>query len=693
MAAIIQRLAGMRAVLQRWITATPLFLPVVAVAGALWGGSLWFLSIAACTLALLCCRWRILIACGLCVGVALLHAYKTEKENAAFARMVDSSLVPVLEGTVERALSNGCVLRDDNTGAGIVLRGEHAQWRAGDRIRAVIEPLPASTAPMPGMFDSAAWLRSQGLAATAYCTEATYLEHPFSLAALRGWADSMRSHLAGKLIPPGYESEPGAQVLCALVLGDKSYSDPQTVNVFKHGGCLHIFAVSGLHVGIISGILYFILSRFMLRSRLRTVLLVLATGAYVTMTGLAVPAVRAFLMLALVLLGKELKRPVSMANMWAAAALLILLLGPWQIYNAGFLLSFAVYGAIVIGLGFGMKSGAWLRPDAFIPKRIYNRRERFIVKADLIVRGVVVMSMCAWLASVPITMGYFHTMNPYGVLVNIIITPLLMPTMLCGLLAMLPWVGPYLHGLAMACSSLLLSTVGVFSDLAGAYLPMQAQRAADSLMVCHTGYADSFCVLGNPGVIINCGNENTVRFCTEPALFHGGFSPSLLITTQRRASCGGGQDVLKVAFPHMQVLPAWELRDGTRVFHTDVGKVTVFLPSSDLNPSPIQNASPIILWEGPSRRVLFIGDASILTFERIPADKLQADVVICGRNPSLPVTPLFVSQVMPAAQIILLPTAAGYENAELPDEQRVHMLQIGERCPCYISERPAEPVQ
>ncbi|MBE6419376.1 MAG: ComEC/Rec2 family competence protein [Akkermansiaceae bacterium] len=693
MPCMLHYLGSMRAMVLRRILSAPLLLPLASVCGVLWGGTLWWLSIVACLIALICCRWRILLACGLCTAVAWLHQYKTEKENVAFERMLDTAPVPILEGTVERSLSNGCVLRDDSTGAGVVLRGESAQWPAGARIRAMVEPLPESPATISGMFDSAAWLRSQGLAATCYCTESTYLEHPFSFAAMRGLADSLRASLASRLIPKDFEADPRAQVLCALVLGDKSYSDPQTVNVFKYGGCLHIFAVSGLHVGIIAGIVYFILSRFMLRSRCRTIMLLLVTAGYVTMTGLAVPAIRAFLMLALVMLGRELKRPVSMANMWAAAALLILLLSPWQIHNAGFLLSFAVYAAIGVGMRYGMQSGAWFQPDSFVPTRIYNRRERLIVKSDLWLRGVVVMSMSAWLASLPITMGYFHTFNLYGVPVNIIITPLLLPTMLCGLLSLLPWVGAFIHSAALFCAGVLLGTVGFFADMPGAYLPMQAQRGGDSLMVYHTGYADSFCVLGNPGVIINCGNENTVRFCTEPALFHGGFRPSLLVTTQRRASCGGGSALLQESFPHLHVVQAWQYKDDIREFNTPSGKVTIIPPASDLNPTPIQNASPIVIWEGKTRRVLFIGDASLLTFERMPEPLRRADVVICGRNPSMPVSPLLVSQLMPKAQIILLPSAIGYESVELPDGEVPQPLQVGAQQPCYISELPAEPVE
>ncbi|MBQ4594866.1 MAG: ComEC/Rec2 family competence protein [Akkermansia sp.] len=675
---------GIRESVRRWVLASPLFIPLVAVCGALWGGQLWGLSFVACLLAAVCKQWRVCIAAVLCAAVAWLHVLQTDAEQETLLNKIHSVAAPRVCGIVERSLTNGCVVRDDESGAPVLLRGPQAAFKSGEYIVADIELLPSSPAPILGMFDSAAWMRSQGIATGAYCIKAESLGNTFSFAAFRGLADDLRAFFAASLMPAGYEDDARAQVLCALVLGDKTYSDPQTVDVFKYGGCLHIFAVSGLHVGIIAGIVYFVLSRFMLRTRLRTILLLAITALYVFMTGLAVPALRAFLMLALIMLGRELKRPVSMVNIWSAAALLILLTSPWQIHNAGFLLSFVVYAAIGIGIRYGMKPGAWLRPDPFVPPRIYNKKERLIVQADLWLRGVVIMSMSAWLVSLPITMGLFHSFNLYGVFVNIIITPLLLPTMLSGLLCLIPWVGCWFHSFALSCAGVLLSIVGFVADLPNAYLPYQAAQDADALMVYHTGYHDAFCVLGNPGVLINCGNEQTARFCTQPALFHAGFQPSLLVTTQKRASCSGGQGVLQAHYPHLQVLPAWQLKDEVRVFSTTAGTVSVVSASAELKDSPVQNASPIVLWEGETRSVLYVGDASLLTFERIPEYMLKADFVICGYNPALPVTPLHVSGGIPGAQLILLPSAASFTEHELPPDDKVKMWRVNTDSPCLI---------
>lgn len=668
------------AMLRRRFLSAPLLLPLFAVLGILWGGYACSVTVAAVLLAGICRVWRILIACVLCSAVILLHLAERESSSNRLLDYLSSKPGAPLIGTVQRSLKNGCLFQEKDTGATLMLKGELAHWKAGDCLRATVALQAVSKAAIPGMFDQEAWLQSQGVTACATCLSADFLGHPLSLSSIRGMADDLRAALARKLMPAGSENDKRAQVLCALVLGDKTYSEPETVEIFKKGGCLHIFAVSGLHVGVISCIVLLILGRFFQRSRGRTCALILLTGVYVFITGLAVPALRAFLMLALFLVGKELKRSVSMANIWSAAALLILLLYPWQIYNAGFLLSFAVYAAIVIGISIGMKASPWFHPDPFIPSKIYTKGERRLLHCDFSIRSLVVMSLSAWLASLPITMYYFKTFNLYGVLINLAITPLLLPTMLSGLLAFLPYIGTVFLKIALCCTSVLLSMVGTVAEMPAAYLPAQQERSASSFLVYDTGYGGSFTVLGNPGVMINCGSEVTAQLTTEPALFFGGFHPSMLILTQRRASAAGGAEYLCKKYPHLQVVHGYELRDDIISYRLENSTVTIIPARSELRESPIQNTSPIILWQHSQRSVLYVGDASRDTYERIPAEYLDVDTVICGKNPAMPVEPSLVEQLSPRAEIVLLPSAMGYGQDALPVQSPVRSIPEGEQC-------------
>lgn len=674
--------------LRRGLLANPLFLPLICVVAVLAGGLYGTIAVVAVIVAAACRCYRIAICCLLCATVAMLHQLQHRDKLAEYVADADYINYTERSGTVERSLANGCVFRDDVRGVRLVLRGDNTHWRAGDRLKVRFELMPATAAPIKGMFSSEDWLRGQGIAATAYCVDVQYLGHPFSMAAIRGFADDARAYLARKLIPFDHTDDAAAQVLCAMVLGDKSHSEPETVEVFKRGGCLHIFAVSGLHVGIIAGIFYFILSRVSIRPRLKTLLIISLTGIYVLMTGLAVPALRAFLMLTCILLGRSLKRPISMLNIWSAVALGILLFAPWQLYNVGFLLSFSVYAAIVLGVGYCMKSGAWLQPDAFLPRRIYNKRERLLVKTDFWLRGLIIMSLSAWLASVPITAVCFHTCNIYGVLTNIVITPLLLPTMGAGLLCMvtaqIPYLGTMMHSLALYCSGILLSIVSFFASLPGAYTATSVPPSADTVMACDVGYGNAVCLLGNPGMMINCGNEKAAVFFTQPALFHSGMTPSMLLLTQRRASLSGGVQHICSAVPGIQVMWADELGSGIKEYTTEAGRYVIVPPSDELSRSPVENQTPIVYWQGNGRSALFVGNASLHTFERLPAELLQVDMVICGYNSALPITPRLIVERIPDASLILLPDAAIFTSADLPDKESILIHRVNEDAPLIV---------
>lgn len=670
----------LRRALRYHLMAAPLLLPLCAVVGVLLGGYGYVLPIVAIALARGIGMLRVMLACLLCGVVAFLHQHVSQLENEHFSHALHSAGELTLQGTVERTMSNGCIFNVDEYDVRVCLRGEHARWKAGDCLSVTVQPLPYTPPPIEGMFDTAAWLKSQGLAANLYCSRAEFSESSCSFATIQGVADELREHFATVLVPPGCEADKRNQVLCALILGDKTKSEPDTVNTFKRGGCLHIFAVSGLHVGIIAGILLLLLRFLPLGRTARTCIILTVVGAYVLMTGLAIPALRAYLMMALVLLGYELKRPVSLLNIWSAAALLILLCAPWQIYNAGFVLSFTVYAAICMAAGCVVKESAWFGPDTFIPRKIYNDSEVRLIKLDLWVRGIVVVSLSAWLVSLPVSMCFFHTFNLYSAFANTLISPLLPVVMGLGVASLafswIPYLGSCVHFLAVTSAGWLMQIVAFFSALPGAYLSTQTPQADASMMFYHTGFGEHFCVLGNPGVVINCGNELTARFNTEPALFHGGYSPAALLLSQTRASVSGGAHVLVESWPQMEVIRTSFSDAEPVVFGSEAGNYTLITPPASLPASPSQNRTPVVVWESSRGRVLYLGDASVVTYEKIPEHLKRSNTVICGYNPAQPINLSEMVDVCMPDRLILLPSAAAMPEELLPSSDKVEIIRV-----------------
>lgn len=646
----------LRVALRRLFMGAPLFLPLAGVVGCLQGGQWWALSLAAVVSAHLLQLRRIFICILLCIGIAFLHDSLQQRNINLLQEQIVSSGSVELEGTVERMLNKGCILSTGVNGVRVVLRGD-TPWHTGDRVRVTAVEQPLQEAAVEGMFDTKSWMKSQGLAANLRVLRGEYLGRSVSWYALLGAAESVREHLTQTIAPPGTEDDARRQVLCALALGDKSLAEQETLNIFKRGGCLHAFAVSGLHVGIVAGFLYTLAYLGHLSPRTRTVLVLTVVGVFVIVTGLAVPALRAYLMIMLVLLGLELRRRVSMLNIWSFAALLILLVSPWQLHNAGFVLSFAVYAGLGIGVRLCMNDGPWFAPDAYLPRRLYSRVQRFVCRFDFAFRGCVVVSLSAWLVSLPITMAFFHSITPISYLTNIAISPLLPFVMGAGLLSALtgwiPYLGAAVHWCALQGSALLIAVTEFFAGMPMSYLPAVAPQPQDAVMVCNLGYGESVTVLGNPGVVIGCGSPGTAGFRTEPSLFFSGFTPVALLTDRRDA----GSYVLKNTWPELHVI------DGETLNHylhmkTTAGEFLITPPPQGISLAIRRATQPLVLWKHGKRSVLYIGNADSLTLEALP-DSLWEDVgaIILGHNEDFPVDIPQLLRKMSQGKCILLPNA------------------------------------
>jgi competence protein ComEC len=276
------------------------------------------------------------------------------------------------------------------------------------------------------------------------------------------------------------------------------------------------------------------------------------------------------------------------------------------------------------------------------------------------VRGAVIVSLSAWLVSVPITFCSFHSVNALSFLTNIAITPLLPVVMFLGLLYLcvwcIPWLGSAVAWAAYQSATLLLGVVSWFGELPYAYLPAQEPAPLSSLMVQGTGYGGSFTMLGNHGLLIDCGNETTAEMKTLPTLFHAGYTPAVLLVTSPRVSAGGGAAVLQRMWPGMRVIRAHELPQEGCVFETQAGRFTIFTPPAEWVRSRAGDYHPIVLWESAAGRVLYVGAASYATFQSLP--ELSAELAVLGKHSNHPVQAADVA----APEILLLPGYADHEN-------------------------------
>lgn len=636
--------------------AAPLFLPLVAVVSVLLGQWWWILGVAVVLLALVVRLWRVAACSLLCAATMAVHG--TLWQESAEDLRAASGLVR-LTGTVSRVMDGSVLIQRGWSLAGAQLRGEGtSHFQVGDAVDVLAERVPTYSAPLPGMFDAPTWMRGQGIAATFHLVRNEGMpSRPFSLHLIRKWGLDMRAALVRRIMPPGTEADAGRQVLAALVLGARESAEEETLEGFRRGGCLHAFAVSGLHVGLVWGILWALIRMLRVRPVVARPVLLVAVGVYVLITGVPVPAIRAYVMLAVAMGAFILRRQGNMLNTWSFAALLILMVAPHQLYNAGFLLSFAVYAAIGVGVRLCMGDRPWFGPDVFIPYRIMTTAELRYKQAELALRGVCVVSLSAWLVSLPITFICFHTFNTYAVLTNIAISPILPLVMGAGLLHLalgwIPLLGVATEWLMLRLAHVLLAVVGFFGDLPASYLPAVPPAEAESGLIMGTGYGKSCAMLGNPALVVDVGSESEAQFTVQPALFHSGRTPAAVLQTRELKGLSEGTAAFRKMYPQAALSP----RRGS--VKMAAGTYTLFAAPPDYTQTPAANQAPVVLWVSDKRRVLYVGDAPYAAWCTIPADERRADIVILGCNPTFPVASAEELRACGAKHIILLPSAAG----------------------------------
>lgn len=241
------------------------------------------------------------------------------------------------------------------------------------------------------------------------------------------------------------QDEP-VELLWSMTLRWKPSLDGEIYEPFMDSGTMHIFAISGLHIAMIAGFLVGILRVARVPRAWAGLAVIPLIWFYTGATGWSPSAVRASVMMSIVIGGWALRQPSNLLNSLAAAALVILLWDPQELFQAGFQLSCFVMLILAIVLPMMRdKTSRWFPPDPFLPAELvprWRRALRWVVRYGI---AYFTVSVAAWLGSAPLGAYYFHILCPVSVLANVIAVPLsalalaaALGSLLCG--AWLPWV-------------------------------------------------------------------------------------------------------------------------------------------------------------------------------------------------------------------------------------------------------------
>lgn len=164
--------------------------------------------------------------------------------------------------------------------------------------------------------------------------------------------------------------------MVSAVLGDKTDARPETMAKFLESGCMHVFAVSGMHVGVAAMLVLGMLRLLHVYPRAARLACILLLAAYVFVTGMSASALRAFIMATVWLLAFVLRRKGHPANILALAFILLCLMNPLQVFQPGFQLSFAFLPSLSAWRnGSAGKSPCGRRTRLFLPGFIMRGKD------------------------------------------------------------------------------------------------------------------------------------------------------------------------------------------------------------------------------------------------------------------------------------------------------------------------------
>ncbi len=260
-------------------------------------------------------------------------------------------------------------------------------------------------------------LTARGESAQHLPTEDRHANVQYLLAHFR---DVLAQHLALGV------SEAEALLTQTMVLGMRARLPYEARQRYADAGIIHIFAISGLHVGIIAGLLIWLFSWWGIRLRTQIFFLLPALGGYLLLTGVPPSATRACLMACIFCFAPFFMRRPNGASALFVTAILVLLFEPGWIANAGALLSFCVMGGIFL----------YTKPLAYFINRLFyspmcrtiggaiQEKRPWHVALRQRFAALIALSLAAWIAVLPLCLFFFGRFSLVGVALN-----LLVPTM------------------------------------------------------------------------------------------------------------------------------------------------------------------------------------------------------------------------------------------------------------------------
>jgi len=376
-------------------------------------------------------RATCLVTALLLAGIVHYRLQTTPPHNPLHIHWLADGERHVIEGTVRqwnRYPDGGASALIDTCGAGeknlrpvsgrirVTIQNDSTPAMAGERIRLLTVLRTPHLFHTPGEFDSPRHLAWQGIFATGFVRDSAHIVRfddatTLSVLNLSGYRQRLAAH-----IDSHFDMQTAA-LLRALALGDRSGIDPDLRELLSRSGLAHLFAISGLHLGLVGGLLFLLACTLYRQSphllyfcpprRILPVLLLPLLAGYMVLTGGALSTWRALLLLGFAAFAMLLRRRFSGFQALTAAGALLLFCDPLSLFEPSAQLSFAGAAGIL---------SVWPRWQP------YADRLPRLLAATL---SITVCSAAASLATLPFVLLHFHLLAPAGLVLNMIAIPVI----------------------------------------------------------------------------------------------------------------------------------------------------------------------------------------------------------------------------------------------------------------------------
>lgn len=403
---------------------------------------------------------------------AMLYQYRWQQVNVEWSELPQLYKIEVLDEGTPKTKTTAYEVDVQGKKVLMYVANDSAQWQMGDLIMCHTTIEKPHNLGNQHEFDYERFLKYHRVTGTAYVKRGTWKRvgrvYDLSWKQKALHLRNVTTCYAKKMMI----TDTSKALVEALLLGYKADLGEEVKSSFSSAGVSHILALSGLHVGVIWGILHFLFLLFGKSKPIRILTAattILSLWVFAFVTGLLPSVVRAVIMCCMMEVLYVMNRRKLSLNTLCAAAFFMLIYHPFYLFDVSFQLSFMAMLSIML---------------LYIP--IYNKLLKITSRLSWL-WSLMAVSLAAQVGTLPLVMYYFHEFSVYFLVGNLLITPLvplaIYTSVLALLLTMMQWQVTWVYDLLDFVLKALVNLSGYIAALPYAVLHIHYLSAIDVIML------------------------------------------------------------------------------------------------------------------------------------------------------------------------------------------------------------------